>query len=96
MTGAFRGAVFLTPAALSIPTSVKPALTHYQPCSDISPGNLFPMKNMLSPHEGTPLFLKEYGVPENGTSNWIRTSDPLLRRQLLYPTELWTHGAEGD
>lgn len=26
-----------------------------------------------------------------GDSSWIRTSGPLLRRQMLYPTELWSH-----
>jgi hypothetical protein len=27
----------------------------------------------------------------NGTPSRIRTCDPLLRRQMLYPTELWAH-----
>jgi hypothetical protein len=26
-----------------------------------------------------------------GTPSRIRTCDPLLRRQVLYPTELWAH-----
>jgi hypothetical protein len=29
------------------------------------------------------------GDSENGTPRRIRTSDPLLRRQMLYPSELW-------
>ena len=27
------------------------------------------------------------------TSSWTRTSDPLLRRQMLYPPELWTRAS---
>jgi hypothetical protein len=27
----------------------------------------------------------------SGTPTRIRTWDPLLRRQMLYPTELWAH-----
>ena len=30
----------------------------------------------------------------NGTPERIRTADPLLRRQLLYPTELQAHTLE--
>lgn len=29
-----------------------------------------------------------YMLYEDGASDWIRTSDSLLRRQVLYPTEL--------
>jgi hypothetical protein len=28
---------------------------------------------------------------ENGGPSWIRTSDPSLRRRVLYPAELWDH-----
>ena len=28
---------------------------------------------------------------QNGTPSRIRTCDPLLRRQMLFPTELWAH-----
>jgi hypothetical protein len=30
-------------------------------------------------------------VGEFGTPSRIRTCDPLLRRQMLYPSELWAH-----
>ncbi len=30
-------------------------------------------------------------VKKNGTPSRIRTCDPLLRRQMLYPSELWAH-----
>ena len=33
----------------------------------------------------------EIPMPENGTLAATRTRDPLLRRQLLYPTELRAH-----
>jgi hypothetical protein len=36
------------------------------------------------------LILKEI----NGTPSRIRTCDPLLRRQMLYPTELWAHSLQ--
>ena len=28
-------------------------------------------------------------LPDGGDPSWTRTNDLLLRRQLLYPTELW-------
>jgi hypothetical protein len=35
------------------------------------------------------MYLKNLEI--GGTPSRIRTCDPLLRRQMLYPTELWAH-----
>jgi hypothetical protein len=37
------------------------------------------------------LFMVSVSLLFSGTPSWTRTSDPLLRRQMLYPPELWAH-----